>query len=517
MAKLNVRVRNEFFETLLNQEMGFFDTVKTGDITSRLSADTTKMSDQISLNVNVFLRSVVQACGVLFFMFRINVKMSIVTFASVPAVSILSKGYGEYYRTLTKRGQKKLASANSVAEEALSSMSTVKSFAAEKSEASSYASKLQTYYAVNQRMALAYTIYAVLFTSLPNLVTALVLFYGGKLVIEGELQPGDLVSFMLFQQALSNAFNTIGNIWTGISGALGAADKVFEYIGREPKITLINKRSLNYDNESKDSSEFNTTIDLVQCRLKYPSRPDSLVLDDMNISIKPGEVIALVGPSGGGKSSCLKLINRLYLPEKGEVLFGGVDAHTFDHRWYHKKIAIVGQEPVLFGRSIRRNILYGYLEEDEPSMNDIVEAAKLANAHDFIMNFPKQYLTKCGEKGVALSGGQKQRIAIARALIRKPSILLLDEATSALDTESEAVVQKALDDVMQSRALTCIVVAHRLSTVQNANRILVVVDGKVKESGTHTELLGKSNSLYRKLVHRQLQSGQQEMKNSVSI
>ena len=206
MAKLNVRVRNEFFGTLLAQEMGFFDTVKTGDITSRLSADTTKMSDQISLNVNVFLRSVVQACGVLFFMFRISVKMSIVTFASVPAVVVLSKVYGSFYRTLTKTGQNKLAAANCVAEEAIGAMATVKSFAAESSEAKDYSNKLNKYYVVNQKMALAYTIYAVMFTALPNLVTALVLFYGGKLVIEGELQPGDLVSFMLFQQALSNSF-----------------------------------------------------------------------------------------------------------------------------------------------------------------------------------------------------------------------------------------------------------------------------------------------------------------------
>ena len=405
MAKLNVRVRNEFFGTLLAQEMGFFDTVKTGDITSRLSADTTKMSDQISLNVNVFLRSVVQACGVLFFMFRISVKMSIVTFASVPAVVVLSKVYGSFYRTLTKTGQNKLAAANCVAEEAIGAMATVKSFAAESSEAKDYSNKLNKYYVVNQKMALAYTIYAVMFTALPNLVTALVLFYGGKLVIEGELQPGDLVSFMLFQQALSNSFNTIGNIWTGISGALGAADKVFEYIGREPKIALINDNSSDGVVAATDSIDFNATVDLVQCHLKYPSRPETLVLNNMTITVKPGEVIALVGPSGGGKSSCLRLINRLYLPNKGKVLFGGKDAHAFDHKWYHQKIGIVGQEPVLFGRSIRRNILYG-LEglKGEPTMNDIVQAAKLANAHDFIMGFPKQYLTKCGEKGVALSG-----------------------------------------------------------------------------------------------------------------
>ena len=510
MAKLNVRVRNEFFGTLLEQEMGFFDTVKTGDITSRLSADTTKMSDQISLNVNVFIRSVVQACGVLFFMFRISVKMSLVTFASVPCVVILSKVYGAYYRTLTKKGQKKLATANCVAEEALGSMATVKSFAAEKSEALDYADKLEKYYQVNITMALAYTVYAVMFTVLPNLVTALVLFYGGKLVIENELKPGDLVSFMLFQQSLSNSFNTIGNIWTGISGALGAADKVFEYIERKPKIPLID----NEENENKEDKEDNDgNINMFQCHFKYPSRPETLVLNNISIRVKPGEVVALVGPSGGGKSSILRLINRLYLPDSGNICMDGKDVHSLDRKWYHRKVAIVGQEPVLFGRSIRRNILYGLEglnDGKEPTMKEVVEAAKLANAHDFIMTFPKQYLTKCGEKGVALSGGQKQRIAIARALIRKPSILLLDEATSALDTESEAIVQQALDDVMQSRALTCVVVAHRLSTVKNASRILVIENGRVKEMGTHLELLKKKDSLYRKLVQRQLHSSEED-------
>ena len=529
MAKLNVRVRNKLFSTLLQQEMGFYDTVKTGDITSRLSADTTKMSDQISLNVNVFLRSVVQAIGVLFFMFRISIKMSVVTFTSVPAIVVLSKLYGDYYRELTKNGQKKLAAANSVAEEALGSMSTVKSFAAEFSETTDYSLKLQNYYFVNQRMAVAYTVYAVMFTALPNLVTALVLFYGGKLVIEGDLQPGDLVSFMLFQQSLSSSFNTIGNIWTGISGALGAADKIFEYIGREPKIPLIHhqQQQQQHQHDRDGDTQFNGTIDLIGCRLKYPSRPETLVLNNLTLTVRPGETIALVGPSGGGKSSCLRLINRLYLAEEGEVLLDGKDAHTFDHTWYHRKIAIVGQEPVLFGRSIRRNILYGLenlkgiqMEEEgmeegmEPTMTDVVNAAKLANAHNFIMSFPKQYLTRCGEKGVALSGGQKQRIAIARALIRKPSILLLDEATSALDTESEAVVQRALDEVMQSRALTCIVVAHRLSTVQNANRILVIVDGSVLEVGTHAELLAKPDSTYRKLVHRQLHNNNKDKSTS---
>ena len=516
MAKLNVRVRNEFFKSLLSQELGFFDTHKTGDITSRLSADTTKMSDQVSLNLNVLIRSIVQSCGVLFFMFRLSVRLSLVTFVSVPCVVVLSKGYGAYYRTLTKAGQKTLASANCIAEESLSSMATVKSFAAERGEARDYARKLDKYYDVNVRMAIAYTVYAVLFTVLPNLVTALVLFYGGKLVIEGELQPGDLVSFMLFQQNLSSAFNTIGNIWTGISGALGAADKVFEYIARKPKIVPGKERpSGSPATSSSPEKTAGLDVNFQAVTLRYPSRPDALVLCGVTLRVVPGEVVALVGPSGGGKSSCLRLINGLYTAASGQVLLDGLSVHDYDHGWYHRRVSIVGQEPVLFARSIRRNILYGLEDGEEaeegrspsvePTMEDVVRAARLANAHDFIMDFPKQYLTLCGEKGADLSGGQKQRIAIARALVRSPSVLLLDEATSALDTESEAVVQQALDDVMRVRSMTTIVVAHRLSTVKNANRIVVIDKGAVQEVGTHHELLSRPGSVYRSLVKRQLE------------
>ena len=523
MAKLNVRVRNEFFKSLLSQELGFFDTHKTGDITSRLSADTTKMSDQVSLNLNVLIRSIVQSCGVLFFMFRLSVKLSLVTFVSVPCVVLLSKAYGAFYRTLTKAGQKTLASANCIAEESLSAMATVKSFAAERSEALDYSKKLDKYYAVNVRMAIAYTIYAVLFTILPNLVTALVLFYGGKLVIEGDLEPGDLVSFMLFQQNLSSAFNTIGNIWTGISGALGAADKVFEYIARKPKIVTGSEKGANPPN-NMEVAKPGMNVSFSGVTLKYPSRPDTLVLCGVTLKIMPGEVLALVGPSGGGKSSCLRLINGLYTAASGNVLLDGLNVHDYDHGWYHRRVSIVGQEPVLFARTIRRNILYGLEKESDdgvrdghleghldgviqPSMEDVVRAAKLANAHDFIMSFPKQYLTLCGEKGADLSGGQKQRIAIARALVRRPSVLLLDEATSALDTESEAVVQRALDDVMRVRSMTTIVVAHRLSTVKNANRIVVIDKGTIQEVGTHQELLSREGSVYRGLVKRQLEGG----------
>mmetsp|Transcript_46548 Transcript_46548/g.117855 ORF Transcript_46548/g.117855 Transcript_46548/m.117855 type:complete len:256 (+) Transcript_46548:989-1756(+) len=233
----------------------------------------------------------------------------------------------------------------------------------------------------------------------------------------------------------------------------------------------------------------------------YPTRPLQRVLDGFNLKIDAGEVIALVGPSGGGKSSIVKLMQRFYVPNRGQILYDGMDVGDFDPGWLRLKMAMVGQEPVLYARSIYDNIVFGLPEGCIPSQEEVEKAAQLANAHSFITQLPGGYHTSCGEKGVQLSGGQKQRIAIARALVRKPSILLLDEATSALDADSEYIVQEALDRVMRGR--TTIVIAHRLSTVQDANRIIVVKSGAVAESGTHQELVARGGA-YASLVRRQM-------------
>ena len=530
-GRVNIRLRIRLMDSLLAQDIGFFDVTKTGDISSRLSSDTTLVGDQISLNVNVFLRSLVQIIGVLLFMFVLSWQLALLAFISVPVITALSKVYGEYVRKLTKLMQRKLADGNSTAEAAISSMATVRAFDAGESELVEFESSLKQYLSLNRRSAIAYFGYATCVTSLPNLVTAVVLFYGGLLVRNGDMTSGQLVSFLLYLQSLSDAFGSMGYIFSSLTQAVGAADKVFELMHRKPKLTpptavdgpeTTSPHRSSLITVSRTYLQKMTGLRPTECRggieldgvsLCYPARPQRQVLNNMTLKVPSGAVVALVGPSGSGKSSVMSLVQHLYEPTEGRVMIDGICVHELSPHWLSRHVSVVSQEPTLFARSVKKNIMYG-LEgtPEEPTFEEIQEAARLANAHDFIEKLPFGYDTECGERGATLSGGQKQRIAIARALVRKPKILLLDEATSALDAESEALVQEAID-VMLARGrdhdetnakMTVLVVAHRLSTVRNSDVIFVVQDGQVVEQGSHEELIANADGAYSNLVLRQM-------------
>eukprot|EP00736_Rhodelphis_marinus_P003090 Rmarinus@m.2337 len=492
-ARLQVRVRENLYESLLRQDIGFFDQSKTGDIVSRLTTDTSKMCDLITFNANVFLRSMFSAGGILIFMFYINWKLTLVTFTAVPVVVVVSKVFGNYYRGLSKLVQEQLAKANAVAQEVIGTMKTVRSFANEKGEHARFCDELKGIYELQLRQSKIYVAFLTTVSVLPNLVMVLVLYYGGHLVMDGEMSGGELVSFLLYQMSLSENFNAMGAVFTGLMQAVGAADQVFEMMEREPEISppgaLVPKT-------------FSGKVELKHVNFHYPSRANVQVMDDFTLAVSPGEVVALVGPSGGGKTSTINLLERFYTPTSGQVLVDDRDIGEYDPEFLHRQMTLVGQEPVLYGSTVRENIAYG-LQESEYTYDDIVEAAKLANAHTFISAMPDAYDTQVGERGVTLSGGQKQRIAIARALVRRPKILLLDEATSALDAESESLVQAAIDNMMQGR--TVIVIAHRLSTVKNADRIVVVKHGSIQEEGSHAELI-QAKGVYYNLVQKQLQT-----------
>ncbi|XP_008415513.1 ABC-type oligopeptide transporter ABCB9 isoform X1 [Poecilia reticulata] len=488
-ARLNLRLRSRLFRTLMTQEIAFFDENHTGDILSRLSADTTQVSDLISQNINVFLRSVIKGTGFIIFMFRMSWKLTLVTMMGFPFIALVSKLYGEYYKKLTKEVQTVLAEANKVAEETISGMRTVRSFANESGEADSYYAKLLVMFQLNKKQALAYACYMWSSCISELALEVAVLYYGGHLVLTDQLSSGGLISFFIYMLELGECFESIASVYTGLMQGVGAAEKVFEYLDRKPK-------------HPADGTEApNSCTGLVEFKditFAYPTRPETDVLKGVSFTLRPGEVTALVGPSGSGKSSCVSLLENFYLPQGGQVLLDGKPVNEFQHDYLHSKIALVSQEPVLFARTIKENISYGL---SDVSMEMVVQAATKANAHDFITSLPKGYDTSVGEKGLQLSGGQKQRVAIARALIRQPRVLILDEATSALDAESEHIVQQALNSIMQEH--TVLVIAHRLSTVEKADNIMVIDRGQVAERGTHSQLMA-TGGLYCKLVQRQV-------------
>mmetsp|Transcript_28043 Transcript_28043/g.46405 ORF Transcript_28043/g.46405 Transcript_28043/m.46405 type:complete len:924 (+) Transcript_28043:169-2940(+) len=529
-GRVNVRLRLRLMDALLTMEQGFFDVTKTGDITSRLSSDTTLVGDQVTFNVNVFLRSLVQIIGVLIFMFMVSWELSILSLISIPVVTVLSKAYGQFIRSLTKLMQSKLAEGNSVSEAAISSMSTVRAFDASSTEYKEFEQYMNKYLALTVKSAIAYSGYAAVTTSLPQLVTALVVFYGGLMVRNGQLSSGQLVSFLLYLQSLSDGFSSIGYIFSSLTQAVGAADKVFELMNRKPKLRLPSSNSGSDDNNCSKIERSRTTglepnvcrgeITLQDVVMYYPARPKKRVLNELSLSVPPGKIVALVGQSGGGKSTVISLVQHMYEPSSGSVRLDGVGVHEFSPRWLSHHVSIVQQEPTLFARSIKRNIIYGLENTDrEPSQEEIERVARLAGCADFIAKMPLKYETEVGERGVQLSGGQKQRIAIARALIRKPKILLLDEATSALDAESEHMVQEAIDHMIENArsadgaGLSVMIVAHRLSTIKNADIIFVIQDGKVVEQGSHSELIQKPEGSYSSLVRRQMDV-QRKLENS---
>ncbi|XP_075033833.1 ABC-type oligopeptide transporter ABCB9 [Mixophyes fleayi] len=488
-ARLNIRIRNLLFRSLIAQEIGFFDENHTGDIISRLTSDTTTVSDVVSENVNVFLRSVLKAMGVIAFMFSLSWQLSLLTFLGFPIIMLVSRVYGKYYKKLAKEVQTALAKANSTAEETISAMKTVRSFANEETEANVYSDKLQQVYSLYKKEAIAYTYY-VWSTGFTQLVLQIsILYYGGHLVISGQMTSGNLISFVIYEFLLGDSMESIGSVYGGLMQGVGAAEKVFEFIDRKPKMNNDGSLALEH---------LDGKVEFRNITFAYPTRPEAQVLKNMSFTLYPGKVTALVGPSGSGKSSCVNILENFYPVQEGEVLLDDQPITVYDHKYLHTKVSMVSQEPLLFARSIESNISYGL---NSVPMEVIISAAKRANAHNFIMELQNGYNTETGEKGAQLSGGQKQRVAIARSLIRNPRVLILDEATSALDTESEHAIQQAMNSDLQGR--TTLIIAHRLSTVEKAHNIIVLDKGRVVQQGSHRELM-EEGGLYSQLVQRQV-------------
>ncbi|KAI6190946.1 ATP-binding cassette sub-family B member 9 [Aphelenchoides bicaudatus] len=468
-SRINRAVRNDLFAALVNQDVAFFDKHKTGEITSRLTADTQTMSDTVALNINVFLRNIVQMGGSMIFMMALCWRLSMIPFIVVPVIMVASKIFGVYYDFLSEKTQEAVAQSNDVAEEVLSTMRTVRSFACEDVEQKRFYGKLTYTLLVTRQKAVAYIFFLWTSELFQAVINIAVLWYGGHLVLTNQLQKDLLVSFLLYQMQLTDNIRQLGEVWTGLSQSVGASRKVFQYIDRKPHIDTT---GIYIPEKVVGRIQFENVS------FSYPTRPHLPILKNLSFTVEPGEVVALVGPSGSGKSSCIALLERFYQPKYGKILIDGVPISDYEHQFIHNSLALVGQEPVLFARSISENISYGL--------------------DSSLRNNTKQTPAR---KGSQMSGGQKQRIAIARALVRNPSVLLLDEATSALDTESEHLVQEAIYKNLKGRSV--ILIAHRLSTVEKADKIIVINKGVVEQMGTHESLLAQEG-IYKDLVRRQM-------------
>lgn len=486
------RIRVDVFRAITGQEIAFFDTTRTGELTNRLSSDTQVIQNACTVNLSGLARYLSQIVGSIAIMFVVNWKLTMVLLSVVPAVSIGAVVYGKKVKTLRKLFQDSLAEASTTAEESISNIRTVRTFSREDKCTDEYAVDIHKSYVQGANLAKWIGGFAGFAGLLVQMAILLVLWYGGTLVRSGELTTGLLTSFMLYTLTVAMAFAFISSLYGDFMQALGASGRLFELMDRKP---LLNTKG------GKSYSTIKSTIKMENVDFTYPSRPDSNVLSNISLDVEEGTVCALVGPSGGGKSTIVSLIERLYDVNKGTIRIGGELIKDLDPVWLHSKMAIVSQEPDLFACSIADNIRYG-----APNATDkeVEEAAIKANAHNFISAFQEGYKTMVGERGIRLSGGQKQRVAIARALIVNPAILLLDEATSALDAESEHLVQEAVDRAMKGR--TVVVIAHRLSTVRDATKVVVIDNGSIAESGTHDELI-KSDGVYKRLVARQLLGG----------
>ncbi|QRO02921.1 ATP-binding cassette domain-containing protein [Archangium violaceum] len=482
------QLRQDLFASLMGQEVAFFDERKTGELTNRLASDTTVLQNTVSVNISMGLRNAAQALGGIALLFYTSPVLTGLMLAIVPAVAVGAVTYGRKVRGLSKEAQDALAAANEVAEESLSGIRTVRSFAAERHEVERYRSTTERAFDVARRRVKQFSFFLAGASSAGYIASAVVLWYGGRQVLDGRMSVGSLTSFLIYSLMVAFALGALADLWADFMRASGAAERVFELIDRTPAIPSSGGQRL---------PSVQGRVDFQGVRFAYPTRPDAPVLQGIDLALAPGEVVAIVGPSGAGKSTLAALLARMYDPQSGRVLLDGQELRSLDPEWLRQQVGTVAQEPMLFASSVADNIRYGRMDATDA---EVEAAARAANAHDFISRFPEGYRTLVGERGVQLSGGQKQRIAIARAVLKNPRLLVLDEATSALDAESEHLVQEALERLMKGR--TTLIIAHRLSTVIGADRVLVLEGGKVVQSGNHAALMGQEG-LYRRLVERQ--------------
>lgn len=491
--RIVIALRKRLYHQILSQEVAFFDFNRTGELMSRLSSDCSTLQNTVSVNVSMTLRNLGQVLGGLGFMFYTSWKLSAIMLVLIPPTAAAAAVFGKKIRKSSKEFQESLAEASIVAEETISGIRTVKSFVQESVETNRYQSTLTQALGFARARVWAITEFMTLATIVGFGAICFVLWYGGREVILDHMSVGDLTQFLLYLMIVAIGVGSLGSLWGDLMAGIGASLRVFDILERAPEVK----------DEGATLPAVRGEIEFKNVRFSYPSRANFEVIKGLSLKIESGQVIALVGSSGGGKSTVASLLPRFYEPSSGQILIDGADIKTLKPSWLREQIGIVSQEPVLISSTIFENIRYG---NPTASESLIREAAKAANALEFIEKFPEGFQTRVGERGIQLSGGQKQRVAIARAVLKDPKILILDEATSNLDTASEALVQEALQRLMKSR--TTLVIAHRLATVKDADQILVINEGLIQQQGTHEDLAKQTEGLYYKLLQRQFTDGE---------
>jgi ATP-binding cassette subfamily B protein len=486
--RIVAQLRETVYRAILRQDIAFFDGRRTGELVSRLAADTTVLQNAVSVNISILMRSLGAAVGGLVLLVYTSPLLALALLAAIPPLALGTARFGKTIRAISRRVQDAVAETSTVAEEAISGIRTVRAFAQEEWEVARYKKAVEQSFGLSRQRirSIAWFTGGAAFCGYLAIVG--VLYYGGYLVLSRQMSIGDLTSFILYTLTVAVSVATLGSLWTDFMAATGAGRRIFELLDQRPEI-------LSGGQKVKDAKGY---LSFEGVGFAYPSRPEVEVLSRVDFTIAPGEMVALVGPSGSGKSTIAALISRFYDPTSGTIRLDGCDLRELDTEWLRTQVGVVSQDPVLMSASIAANICYGRREAD-PS--DMERAAREAHAHSFILGFPDGYATLVGERGLQLSGGQRQRVAIARAMLKNPRLLILDEATSALDAESEHLVKEALDRLMQGR--TTLVIAHRLSTVRHAHRVLVLDGGKIVQVGTHDSLLQDKEGVYYKLVHLQ--------------
>lgn len=486
-------IRKAFYQKLVALPITFFEENRVGELTSRSASDVQQLQDAIAITFAEFVRQIITLVIGLVILIVLTGKLTLLMLATLPFVVISAYYFGRYIRKLSKERQDELAKTNTVIEETLQAIYAVKSYTNEWYEVLRYGKSIDKVVNVSLRYANVRGVFFVYIITVLFGVMFFILWRGAKMVEAGTMPPGDLVTFITLSAFIGGSIAGLSNLYTQLVRAIGATERIAEILEMDSEV--------NVDDGAEQITEPLTgDITYENVHFEYPSRPDVPVLKGIDLEIKGGKTVALVGSSGSGKSTIVQLLMQFYHLNEGKITVNGRDIYDYNISELRKNIAIVPQEVILFGGTIRENIEYG-----KPGSRDeaIKEAARQANALEFIQKFPEGLETIVGDRGIKLSGGQRQRIAIARAILRDPSILLLDEATSSLDAESEKVVQDALNNLMKGR--TSIVIAHRLATIRDADCIYVLENGQIIEQGTHEELSNKENGAYNSLAKLQFE------------